>query len=62
MFDAVESCTLVHGLRRIIHWTHNGTSPLLVYKDADVGRVRAATIMSSEGVQQGHPLAAYALT
>ena len=56
MFDAVESCSLVHGLRRIIHWTHDGTSPLLVYKDADVGRARAATIMSSEGVQQGHPL------
>ena len=56
MFDAVESCPLVHSLRRIVHWTHNGASPLLVYKETDVGRARAVTILSREGVQQGHPL------
>ena len=36
----------------LFEWSHNGPSKLLVYKD----RKLLSTIMSADGVQQGHPL------
>jgi hypothetical protein len=50
MFAAVESNPLVHDLRRIIHWTHSSSSPLLVYKQSDMGCTRALTISSARKV------------
>ena len=39
-------------LCRLFEWSHDGASPLLVYKD----RTLLQTIASQEGVQQGHVL------
>ena len=39
-------------LCRLFEWSHDGPSPLLVYKD----RTLLKTIASQEGVQQGHVL------
>ena len=49
---ALRSHPATEHLCRLFEWSHDGASPLLVYKD----RTLLQTIASQEGVQQGHVL------
>ena len=52
VMTALRSNTQTEHLCRLFEWSHDGASPLLVYKD----RALLQTIASQEGVQQGHVL------
>jgi hypothetical protein len=52
VMTALRSNSATEHLCRLFEWSHDGVSPLLVYKD----RTLLKTLASQEGVQQGHVL------
>ena len=52
VMSALRSNPATEHLCRLFEWSHDGASPLLVYKE----RTLLQTIASQEGVQQGHVL------
>jgi hypothetical protein len=52
VMSALRSHDTTKHLCRLFEWSHDGASPLLVYKDREL----LTTLQSQEGVQQGHVL------